>query len=665
MVKINDTRMRILRLKIADLFEFEGETPSSASPDLAAITPLVLKQFGFLPQPLVVHIEGDEVIIQFPEESGAAQAEAARLGEKAGKRAAEGNYPKAIGILKRVLELQPSLHAARRDLAMAYVEIGDVDNATNHLIEVLRLNPKDTWSWVVLANLYIREKSDPDTGEKFLRRALELEPNDAWALNSLAAVCQERDKPDEALVLFQRAIAANPDFANPYFGEAATYYNTKQPEKAIAALNRLFSRAKMQDIRSRPVFDNARKLFGRLQADLAQRDQSESFKLVQNYKAQMEELSGYPIRIQESDFEDKIGATIQIAWKHGRDYHLIKTRKDFPAELLSHLEMHELTHLKLESEARKVNKNLFFTTTAKTRETAIRSVAGDIRKWEKAGYSEETITKVTLEMVQGLCGFLFNCPLDMVIERHIRSTFPVLHPSQFLSVGLMATEAWQTNSSPEVLKMTPRKIMRASLSLNGAYALFLDDLFQGASAFTAPYRSLESFPFSQRLWTHWQERSGNLGPGDEYRLVDEFADIVGLRDWYEWKPDPGTHEVKEAPPKEGTTNPELLKAKHPAAVFFFLDALKRFDSMTKEQVRNVAFEIALLGQHGLDYASADKKYQLKSLPEEQFSGLHLMCLMYAGFKRVAPEHEVGMDLNDPFLTALQLHKSGEDIHGPE
>jgi len=38
-------------------------------------------------------------------------------------------------------------------------------------------------------------------------------------------------------------------------------------------------------------------------------------------------------------------------------------------------------------------------------------------------------------------------------------------------------------------------------------------------------------------------------------------------------------------------------------------------------------------------------------------GLHLMCFMYAGFKRVAPEHDPGMDLNDPFLTALQLHQA--------
>ncbi|HAF14826.1 MAG TPA: hypothetical protein DCK99_14250, partial [Blastocatellia bacterium] len=135
------------------------------------------------------------------------------LADRAVKRASEGNYEKAIGIYKRVLELQPSFHSARRDLAMAYVEVGDVESATNHLIEVLRLDAKDAWSWIVLANLYIREKSDKDTGEKFLRKALEIAPNDAWALNSLAAVCHERGKTDEAIKLFEQAIAANPEFA--------------------------------------------------------------------------------------------------------------------------------------------------------------------------------------------------------------------------------------------------------------------------------------------------------------------------------------------------------------------------------------------------------------------------------------------------------------------
>lgn len=321
--------MKTIRLKISDLYQFEGAPPPE-NPDFATITMFVLKRFGFLPKPITVLLEDDEVVIHYPEESSEAQTEAERLAERAGNRAAEGHYEKAVGILKRVLELQPSLHRARRDLAMAYVELGDVENATNHLIEVLRLNPRDAWSWVVLANLYIREKSDKDTGEKFLRKALEISPNDAWALNSLAAVCHERGKADEAIKLFEQAITANPEFANAYYGEAIVHNASHKLDAAVETLNRMFARAKMQDARSKPVYDGARQLFAKLQVDLAERNQSEGFKLVQNYKAQMEALSGYPIRIQEESFESKIGATIQMAWKHQRDFHLVKIRADYP-----------------------------------------------------------------------------------------------------------------------------------------------------------------------------------------------------------------------------------------------------------------------------------------------------------------------------------------------
>ncbi len=498
--------MRTLRLKIAGLYQFEGQIPTHPNPDVVELTPLILKQFGFLPQPLMITIEGDEVVLQFPEESTAAQTEAARLAQKAAKRAAEGDYPKAIGIFKRVLELQPSLHSARRDLAMAYVEIGDVENAQNHLIEVLRLDPQDAWSWVILGNLYIREKSDLETGEKFLRKALEIKPEDAWALNSLGAVCHEQGKDQEAILHFERAIAANPDFVNAYYGEALVLESTGQSEQALATLTRLFARARMQDVRSQPVYDNARMLYGKLQMEAAAQRHSEAFKQVLNYKAEMEKLSGLPIRIEETEFADKVGARIQIAWKHDRDYHLLSTRKGYPQELVAHLETHELTHLKLECEARKAGRNLFFTTTAKTRETAIRSVSGDIRKWEKQGYTDDSITQVTLSLTAGLCGFLFNCPLDMIIERHLHDAFPLLRPAQYLSLRIMAREALQANSDPEIRRMTPQIILKSSLALNGAYSLFLDDLFHAATAYAAPYRKLETFPLSQRLYKHWMQR---------------------------------------------------------------------------------------------------------------------------------------------------------------
>jgi tetratricopeptide (TPR) repeat protein len=109
----------------------------------------------------------------------------------------------------------------------------------------------------------------------------------------------------------------------------------------------------------------------------------------------------------------------------------------------------------------------------------------------------------------------------------------------------------------------------------------------------------------------------------------------------------------------GPTNPELLQKKHPAAVWYLLDALKRFDSLDSRRVMEIAFEIAKLGESGLDYASPEKKYSLYSCPGESFSGHQLMCLMFAGFKRIAPEQDTGMDLNEPWITALEMFNSGK------
>jgi hypothetical protein len=49
----------------------------------------------------------------------------------------------------------------------------------------------------------------------------------------------------------------------------------------------------------------------------------------------------------------------------------------------------------------------------------------------------------------------------------------------------------------------------------------------------------DNFGLSKNLASHWRSRHRQLGPGDEYDLVDECADMNGLRGWYEWKLDTG------------------------------------------------------------------------------------------------------------------------------
>ena len=71
------------------------------------------------------------------------------------------------------------------------------------------------------------------------------------------------------------------------------------------------------------------------------------------------------------------------------------------------------------------------------------------------------------------------------------------------------------------------------------------------------------------------------------------------------------------------------------AVMYCLSALKTFETLTPAEVRNVEFEIAMLGTRGLDVNDPAPKYTLRSLPG-QFSGLNLVALMYVAAQQRVP-----------------------------
>jgi tetratricopeptide (TPR) repeat protein len=466
--------VKSVTIAINDLFEFEGQPVPAQRPDATAIEAMARRQFAFLRQPVQIELGEKTVTVTFSEESSKAQEEAARLAERATKRANEGNYNKAISLWKRVLELNPALHKARRDIAMSCMETGDTEGAKNHLIEVLRLNPGDAWGWVVLGNLYAKNEKDWPTADKFLRRALEIAPDDPWALNGIATITAQRGQSDEAVKLFEQAIAANPELPNPYYGLGVTLHRTGKADLAARALDRLFVSARTQDARAKHVFDQARTLYGTVQADLMKQQHPEAFKAVQNLRAGLEELSGYPVRVTDGEFKDKTSATVQMAWKHGRDHHLITFRSSLPEDLRTHQMAHELSHLQLESEARKVGKNRFFVTTTATEQRVLQRLDGDIRKLQRKGFPADASLGLVTALTRGLAGFLFNCPLDMLIETRMRERMPALSAGQFVALRMGAQEALESQGDPKILEVTPKLILRAGMALNGAYALFTE-----------------------------------------------------------------------------------------------------------------------------------------------------------------------------------------------
>jgi len=101
-----------------------------------------------------------------------------------------------------------------------------------------------------------------------------------------------------------------------------------------------------------------------------------------------------------------------------------------------------------------------------------------------------------------------------------------------------------------------------------------------------------------------------------------------------------------------------LKARGPRmdAVFYLLDALRLFRGMSLQEIQEITFEIGMLGKYGLDINDPQESHVLRALPGRVFSALELVCIMYAGFKRIEPGMDIGVELGEEWGMAERVGK---------
>jgi hypothetical protein len=251
-------------------------------------------------------------------------------------------------------------------------------------------------------------------------------------------------------------------------------------------------------------------------------------------------LSGFPVQVTTGPLEAMVAAKVAMAWKHGADHHVLTLREgDIPEILKDHHAMHELHHVLMESEARKVGRNRWFVTNPDCRKAAFSSMDKEVRLMQRKGYDADAIAQGVSQLYHGAVGFLYNCPLDMLIERRIADDFPEISEVQFCGVAQLAHDAMTVTMRKDLRDFVPPTLQRINDTLNGTYALFVDELFGNSTAFAANYRSMPTFSVSQELYAKFKDLSAKFSPGDEYELVDAYAQSLGIRDWYDWKLDQG------------------------------------------------------------------------------------------------------------------------------
>ncbi|MCK4828768.1 tetratricopeptide repeat protein, partial [bacterium] len=362
----------------------------------------------------------------------------------------------------KVLSVAPHLVDVRRDLANAYLQSGNSDKAQKHLKECIQIDANDVRSYVLLGIIYTKYHPNLDVAELYYQKGLSIQPDDNFLLNNYAALKMEKKQFKEAQDLFEKALAIDPSYPNTYYGLSQVYRSVGNNEQAIELLNRLFDQPKHDDIRCVQVYQQAWNLFLEINNNIAEKSFDKLMAYILDYKKEAEERTGFPIQILEDNSLQNRSTTVQTAWRHKRKEHLVKYRKNSPA-VIPHLIAHEIEHILLEDAARKKGCNRHYFTTAKTREYAIRSISDHIHKFQKQGYAEDKI-------INHLCGQLYNCPVDMVVEYNIFQKYDKLRPSQIVSLYRFYKEALYVFTSSKIRKLMPPHIYRAGITLDCASA---------------------------------------------------------------------------------------------------------------------------------------------------------------------------------------------------
>ena len=381
------------------------------------------------------------------------------------------------------------------------------------------------------------EQQDYSGAERLARQALADDPRSPRARNFLAVVFGFTERGDQAIQIFREIIEAHRSEPHAYYNLASLLHKGGKPEESLAILKELFARARFNFPGSGTVCSSALSLCEQVQNLLAEKSHEHACQEVLGLSRSVQVLTGYPVAVLSEDLAEDVEVAVETAWRSGRSQHVIRWSRSIPRLLQPHLIARCLIRIELLAQARKTGKLRGFTTTPANNRFLYRLLyqrLPHICRLLDEGGDAQFIVLTAWDNVTRLLHLLHSCPIDLVAETSLRDRLPVLAASQFLDLARDFAGAPNPAELLEREQILPRTLVRARLAFNCVQARLLGSLFANTSALALAYKPTEVYPLASRLWNCWQAAAASLGPGDEYLLVDRFAEILGLRKGYEW-----------------------------------------------------------------------------------------------------------------------------------
>ena len=161
----------------------------------------IRKAYGVIADVMNIQIQDEMVHIEFRDSTPEKFDEAMSKLKKGVTEAKNGRLLKAIKLFQEVLSVVPENVDARRNMAKAYLDLGNMEKAKKRLFECLQVNPKDEWSSMMLGNIYARDENNLDVGAFFYDKCLEIDPDDPMVACNYAGLMMEKGEFQKAEVL--------------------------------------------------------------------------------------------------------------------------------------------------------------------------------------------------------------------------------------------------------------------------------------------------------------------------------------------------------------------------------------------------------------------------------------------------------------------------------
>jgi len=560
----------------------------------------------------------------------------------------QGRYSEAKPILNRLIQQNPTDSEYHRILGQILSDEGDQDEAINSLIEALRWDPTNGWALLMMGNIFSKFKNDIPTALVYYNQALIANPEDYITMNNIGASLMQKGETEAARMYLNKALEINDQYSNTHFALGTLLEKSGNHREAFEHYIKAIKVNPRKDV----LLEESVKSALSAAKKIVEEDDAEV--LIQDYKMKLE-TQGERVVMVVPDESIATAAKFELAENYHRETHTVRYKPDFPA--VEHLVMHELVHLDFILQARKEHVNRLFISNEQHKRKFLQQISGNLNKLRKRGIPEERVTLYTEHLFTGLNSQTYNTPIDLFIEDFLHSSFERLRPFQFLSMYVMLQDNIKAVTDAGIVDLAPPDILSKSRIYNIINALQFKELY-GIDSIHSFKPNVSELKQAEELYQEFKEYQYDRSPGEEYELLQNWARDLKLNDYFDLvdedeyrnkgedldsliqaiERDPLGLETNDSRNEEEMQ--KFLDAHkgagiNLAVVMYMVEALRFFEGKGLERIKEIAFEIAMLGTQGIK--PENKDYRISAMPSKKLTGFQVLAYYYVSWAIAIPE----------------------------